>query len=283
MRIIYHYNLKNERGLSKFLEKHQVSHEVYIDHNQEDMCLFDLYEDHVCYRKFKWQFPIASLGFSTVGVEYSKEEVEVAEWLTVSSVNQKVNWECDENAWEFSCARKRPFSKEASYRHIRQVGPFSASKGIKWRSRDFFCGPNSPQHLIFCANKTKEILGKEWLGLEFWPVKRENHTTNILDLNQLHFNQILPFEAIHFTGKERIKSCNSCGRKKVQITEKYQLSLKKSHMKNPKNVYTTDDIWTFEKTGWDTFSLNIVSHEFYQLCEDNGMNRGMIYEPIELI
>ena len=38
-----------------------------------------------------------------------------------------------------------------------------------------------------------------------------------------------------------------------------------------------------EAVVFDDYEIHIVPHEFYKICEKNGMNKGMIYEPIILV
>ena len=51
-------------------------------------------------------------------------------------------------------------------------------------------------------------------------------------------------------------------------------------MCNLKNVYSTGNIFS---DGLNDYEIHIVPHEFYKICEENGMNKGMIYEPIILV
>lgn len=45
----------------------------------------------------------------------------------------------------------------------------------------------------------------------------------------------------------------------------------------------TEKIWSYDRIGWHTVSFNVVPHEFYQFCKDNRIDRGLVYEPIELV
>ena len=63
----------------------------------------------------------------------------------------------------------------------------------------------------------------------------------------------------------------------------HRVAIKKEYLNNPFKVYRTDDVLTEQLKDCTTFSLNIVSREFYQYCEANQMNRGMIYEPVKLV
>lgn len=284
MRIKHHYFLEKKRKLQIFLEKNHIRYEICPSTDTKLVwCVFDLYEDEEAFRRFKILFPFS---FSiTVEVEYSIEEIEAAEWLTVRSLNTKIKREFDEKTFQFSCPFGNP-CRELKYRHIEQVGPFLTKKKVNWKANQFFCGTDGTgENYIFCAEKTKALISDLWEGLDFWPVKKYSTKQKIEDVYQLHFKQVLPFEAVVLTGKEKISTCKLCGKKKLYINERYQLLLNKQYMekKNYKNVYKTEDIWTYDKVGWHTFSLNIVSHDFYQFCKNNRIDRGLVYEPIKLV
>lgn len=54
-------------------------------------------------------------------------------------------------------------------------------------------------------------------------------------------------------------------------------------MKDYKDVYNTEQILTYNRHLQDGFGVHIVSKEFYRFCEERKMNRGLIYEPIEVV
>lgn len=93
MRIKYHYCLKKEKRLLDFLNKYQLSYEIndLLQINYSS-CIFDLYEDQDIYGKFKVQYPFISRFDSIKTIEYSKDEIENAEWLSVRSKGTKVEW-----------------------------------------------------------------------------------------------------------------------------------------------------------------------------------------------
>lgn len=214
-------------------------------------------------------------------MEYSKADLEDAEWLTVRNKSIKVQWEYDENAFKQSCPYKRLFLKELYYRHSEQADVLSVTKPVKWGTRQFFSGPNAADDIIFCSERAKAMLGNLWQGLEFWPVKKCNTSGYLTDLYQLFFSECLPIEAI---GGGHLTACNICGRKIVRIAEDMpQIEIKREYLTNSNKVYRTGDVLTVQRKGYTTFSVNIVPQEFYRYCEKNQMNRGMVYEPIKLI
>ena len=78
--------------------------------------------------------------------------------------------------------------------------------------------------------------------------------------------------------------CKDCGKEILRISGSIQqYKIKREYLTDKKCVYQTGEVITTNIIGYDTFSINIVSQEFYQFCEKNKMNRGMVYEPIVLI
>lgn len=280
MRVKHHYCLGNKIGLLKFLNKFQIPYQTCEIEDYKSYS-FDLYEDQEVYVRFRACFPFVSRLDSIKTIEYSKAEIENAEWLTVQNISIKVQWEYDENAFKQLCPYKIPFIKEVYHRHLEQADILSVTKPVKWGTRQFFSGPSAADDIIFCSKRAKLLLENRWVGLEFWPVKKYNTSKQLEDLYQLYFAECLPIEA--FSGGQ-LAICKGCGRKIMRITEGvHQLVIDSKYLQDQKSVYKTGEVLTRELIGCNTFSLNIVSQEFYQYCEKHGMNRGMIYEPINLI
>lgn len=277
MRIKHHYCLKSRYRLIKFLDKFQIKYELDEEYKTY---IFELYEDQDIFLKFRVQFPFLSRFGSWKTIEYSREDIENAEWLAIRSKSINVQWEYDEKAFHCLCPYKRLFIKEAYYRHLEQVDILSVAKQVKWGTRQFFSGPNTADNIIFCSERTKKILEKRWGGLEFWPVKYHKTSKYIKDLYQIVFIEYLPIEA--FSGGI-LTRCSSCGRQIMRIIKgTHQLVINRKYLQNKKMVYQTGQVLTRKRIGFETFSLNIVPKEFYEYCERYGMNRGMVYEPIKL-
>lgn len=282
MRIKQHYFYTAKKELISFLEKNKIVYEICdLPESNNKLCTFDLYEDQELYWQFKKQFFYLPKNNSIRTIEYSKQEIESAEWLTVRSKGTKVQWEYEEDAFQKTCAYKRLFINELYYRHSMQVDLLSVSKAVKWGSKQYFSGPNTADDFLFCSERARELLKGRWEGLEFWPVRKYNSTQRMSDIYQLVFMNNLPINAI--AGGKTIE-CESCGKKVMRFAEGiHMLEIKKEYLKDPFKVYRTDDVLTEQLKKCTTFSLNIVSQEFYRYCEKNQMNRGMIYEPIKLI
>lgn len=190
----------------------------------------------------------------------------------------------DEKIFAKTCSKKRLFLIEPEYRHTTQIGCLNVEKKVKWGARQFFSGPDAVQlgGLLFCSERTRQLLAGQWDGLEFWPVKKYKTDKVVPDLFQLIFTEELPMEAI---SGGKLEKCRGCGKEIMRFNKGVQnLTLRKEFLTDPYKVYCTGDVLVPEQLiACETFSLNIVSQEFYRYCEKRQMNRGMIYEPIKVI
>jgi len=84
MRIKHHYYVEHKNRLQKFLDDSDISYEFFVDINGSQHLVFDMYEDDCVYRKFKMKFPyITKDDWILKDIEYSKQDIENAEWLRV--------------------------------------------------------------------------------------------------------------------------------------------------------------------------------------------------------
>lgn len=274
----YYYCIqgKKMKKIQDFLDDFELEYE-----KEEDCLTFWLGDNNVAFKTFKKKFPFLLANLSQK--EYSKEEIEEAKWLTVSTSSLKVILENLENTFSYRCEYKRLLSKESSYRHIEQTENFEAKKGIKWGNQHYFYG--SDMYAIrdlFCSDIAKGILSKNWKGFSFRPVKKYNKDGYIKDLNQVCFERILPMEAIQLQGKERMKKCPICGKISYKIDGVfYQLSLKKEYLTDENCVYSTGDIWYGGRM--EEYPMYIVPASFYKKCRELGIDRNLYYEPINVI
>ena len=166
------------------------------------------------------------------------------------------------------------------YRHMSQVGLLTTNRKIKWGKHSFFSGPDSADELLFCSQMAKQILG-EWNGLKYLPVKKKNTSTFAPNLFQLSFEKILPIDAL---GGGKKYTCPHCGKQIIRYPKGLtSLTIRKSELKDPFSVYSTGNIVCGERVGYDTYSAYIVSHEFYRLCKERCIDRGLVFEPIKVI
>lgn len=275
MRIEYRYSIEGKKKVISFLENYSIPYEIIEISNEYKIVHFRLYKDEKSLEDLQKRFPFIRPVHSKF--VFTKEEMDASEWFRVKLLCGKVQLVNLKNTYEYSC-KHRAMSEFFGYiyEHERQKDLFEAKRTVKWGRNHYFYGAEIlgiPE--IFCSDLACKILGNSWEGLEFWPVKYCDKEEYISDLHQMKFTEVLPTEAILFSGKEKVKKCRKCGQQKRKIKEPYQLILRKEYMPKVLQVYTTGE--TFE------YPMHIVPNSFYQLCEKYNMNRNLEYEPIKII
>lgn len=279
MRRKYHYCLDSSKRLLRFLQAHNMSYTLTPQPSlNRELCTFDLYQDQKINRQFRLHFPFTCCIENLI--EYSQSEIESADWLFVRSKSTKVEWEYEEGAFSRSCRYRRIPQMDMRYCHVEQTGPLTVVKSVKWNARQFFSGPNSADNLLFCSDQAKSLLDGRWSGLEFLPVKKPRNKGYHSNLFQLSFRETIPVEAL---AGGRPSKCRFCGRPLFRLFEGVnQLQVKKEFLKQG-HVYKTGQVLTGQFLRCDTYSVDIVPHEFYQFCKERGMDRGLIFEPVDTI
>lgn len=280
MRTKYHYYLRKKDNLLQFLNKYNVGFTITVLPEADfEMCSFDLFDDQEAFVHFRMHYPFSS--YTIKSVEYCVSEIENADWLFVRSKNAKVEWIYEEDAFTLSCPYRRFLQRDLRYNHMEQSDFLTVSEPVKWSNRQYFCGPNTADDLLFCSALAKTLLADRWNGLEFLPVKKGRSTEYHNDLYQLFFVNRLPFAALQ-GGKQ--SKCRSCGSPFLRLPNgQSQLEIRKEFLNMPDCVYTTGNNLSGQLVGAATYSANIVPHSFYQYCKERQMNRGMIYEPVKVV
>lgn len=275
----YYLHKKNER-LKAFLNKYNISYtEDWI--KSEKVYLFEILESDIVYKNVKKFFPLTwDRGFKVL---YSKQEIEAAQWLVVKNSTEKVIADIpyEDACFEKACPYSKIFSREIYYRHHKQIDLLSVDTINKFKNR-FFCGIDwGNQNYLFCSEKAKILLGEKWGGLEFWNIKKRTTNKEVEGIYQMFFRKQIPLEAFVFDDFGRMKTCSGCGKNYIYTTKAFfQIKLRKEYVNNIKNVYSTGYIFS---DGQQDYEYHIVPHSFYEFCEINKMNKGMVYEPILLV
>lgn len=167
MRIKYHYAAPARPKLISFLEKYEVSYEIYpVPGVDNSFCAFDLYKDQEIFHRFIMEFPFLNNNKITEAIEYSKYEINNSAWLFVRSKSRKVEWKYTSVAFQLSCCYKKMLCRDNLFKHSEQVKPLTVTKSMKWSKRLYFSGPNAADDFIFCSKRAKDMLEGKWTGLD---------------------------------------------------------------------------------------------------------------------
>lgn len=278
MRTKFHFFLKQSQRLLDFLSEFKVEYHIAYDASGRPLYSFDLYDKTTAYSCCKKRFPFYTpIAFT----EYSEEDFSSAEWFTVSGCSRRVKLSLSDDTYTFSCPYQSLFFKPPKYRHAVQTGFFAAEQVVRWKS-SYFSGSDTADNLLFCSDRGMQLLGEAWGGLEFWPVLSDKTHCKMKDLNQLKFVHVLPEGSIHLKGTEKLLKCRQCGKIRYYIPQNYQLSLHKNADLDKDCVFTTGDIWCYDKFG-HAISQYVVSDRFYRTCKQKGISRGLAFAPVELV
>lgn len=159
MKMKRHYGLPLNDRLVRFLEENGVPYKVYpYPESSKLYCVFDMYEDQESWRIFKIKFIFCICKEDVIWPEYTKSEIENAEWLSVRSKWKRVEWEYRESAFRLSCEYTRLLLRDKRYKHAEQIKPFTVTKPMKWGHRMYFSGPNAADDILFCSDQARSLL-----------------------------------------------------------------------------------------------------------------------------
>ncbi len=213
---------------------------------------------------------------------FSSEELENAKWLTVRSKWHNGYPQPENNN---NYRKGITYSDEKRCKNcgtgLKQIDSFRLMKQPKWGSRCFFM-LNWISDELFVSNSTRNILeNSDITGLDYREVKNKKGDTVLDDVWQLDIPYILQKGIIP---KEptinNIEVCTECGIPKYHPTGIGMLTYQKAVFEG-----APDFVKTFEAFGWGSAAPQkiIVSQKVYRFLTNNKMDRGLVFEPIELV
>lgn len=213
---------------------------------------------------------------------YEKTELENSEWLTIKSEWWHQYPEPRDNmAYMSTTYDSTEYCKGTDNGYycgkgLRQVHPFMMAKRPNWGARNFMMLNWVPDEL-FASLKACEILEDAGLlGFELWDVIDKKHIS-YENVKQVHIKTQLR-EGLDPRAVEQELVCPVCGFKKY-IAKTGPIKLQKGLFDGLKCdvVRTTEK---FGEIGCD--SIILVSQKFYNVVKENRIDRGLVFEPVEL-
>ena len=276
MKTILHFYIKKTNRLCAILDKYHVPYSAsdrnLIGKHEEWMVEFDIFKETEAFKAFRRAFPIASRDNGGIDYVFSEQEIKAAEWFTLRSITQKINYIGGEPYFKSTC----------HYRYSEQQGYIHIEGSVRWGSRQFFCSSNSLDDFLFCSERAKQLIEGNWDGIEFLPVVRKSSEKIVNDLYQIKVINRLPLEAFRIDKDQKLKKCPRCGRPVVVEQKDCQIKLKKEYMTNHRSFYTTGEYLTMGGLIKYTLPYRVVPREFYIFCKDNKLDRGLTFTPVIL-
>lgn len=213
--------------------------------------------------------------------EFTKQELENAEWLTMRS-QWRFGYPQPEGNFEYEniTYTRRNYCPECSSGLV-QVNPFRIKKVPKW-GRRHFAELNWIGDELFVSDTAKSILESHNIsGISFMGVQDKAGKEFFSDISQLIIHNII--EEGLFESKasiRQINSCPNCGITKYVPSGIGMLAFRKEIFDNQADIVKTGDLF-----GSDHYAAKviIVRQSVYQMILQNNLERGLVFEPIELL
>ena len=293
MKIKHRFAFNTKRNnIRLFLDKHGIKYKAMHDYS-----IFYLYDDNDVFDLIN-DFMISNNETSIATPIYTKKELESAQWLTIKSgwnslypqpINQPSYIYTTYDMTNYCGGNPNLYNEKIGewYREhdlpfylcekgLVQKDGFVLKKEPNWGSRGFtmlFWVTDE----LFISPKTEEVLNNNLRGIVYFPVY--NKSKKMFDnVKQIYINNYVD-KGLCIDSIERIYTCPICGfikywpkigpiRFRKEIFENIDVDI----------VKTTDKFWERECD-----SLILVTNKFYKTIINAKLDRGLFFEPIELI
>lgn len=209
--------------------------------------------------------------------EYSQNDLNKAEYLTIRARNMSFDLERGENIFEFS----EPIAPN-QWRHkvLKRKTQFYAKKSVKWGKSHIKASFSLSEYHMFCDDVAAAFF-TGYKDVKLHSVYHDRTGETMKNMYYLEFCNVLSDDVICFD-KEQSDVCPECGTKTWMIKTDHQLFLYKSALPKDLTFAKTQDIWG--AGGSFRHSLNIISQKAYQAMKDARLvSRNLLFEPIVLV
>lgn len=215
------------------------------------------------------------------GTEFSKAELENAEWLRIRS-----QWRCGypqpEEAFGYlSVTYQEGCRCETCGAGKKQIAPFRMRKSPNWGKRHFMM-LNWVEDELFVTDVCRRVLEKENLsGMNFSTTCDKKGATILSNINQLRISSKLAPGIIQDRRSiDQVYHCTDCGETKYHPTCIGMIAYDKRIFEN-----APDFVKTAEFFGWGKGAAHhiIISKRAYHAIVENKLDQGLVFEPVELV
>lgn len=212
---------------------------------------------------------------------FSEDELSSAEWLTVRS-QWRFGYPQPENDFEYE---SYTYTRDNSCRQcgcgLRQIDSFRIKKPPKWGKR-CFAELNWVGDELFVSDYAKSMLNIGSIsGISFLPVKNKKGIEIFSDISQLVVSVILEEGLVRNRQSIRaIEECSQCGSNKYILSGIGMLAFRRECFINKPDIVKTSEF--FGSGHYATHKI-IVRQNVYKLIVANRMDRGLVFQPIELV
>lgn len=260
--------------LFKFVKENGITY-------KEDSIVFafDIYESSTHW-PFIREYLRANNGTALNETEFSREELENAEWLKIRS-QWRNGYPQPESGFKYETITytRDNYCTECGS-GLKQIDSFRIKKEPNWGKRCFMM-LNWIADELFVNESTKKLLEHEVNGISFCEVKDKKGIDIIPDIYQM----VIPVSTREglIEDPETLHDalvCPSCGIKRFHTNGRGMLTFKKESLVDAPAVVKTCEIF-----GWGKSSSHqiLINRDVYQLLTKNKLDRGLEFKPIRLI
>lgn len=280
MRIKHRYAIRINDKTRKILDVLEQSKINYRFGVNKIGISFELYEDDRSWKKVRSMMKRYGCSPLTECV-YSKEECDNAKWLSVRS-----RWK-----WSYPQPERNYEYERITYENeeycdscgcgLVQKDCFKVKKSPNWGKRNFLM-LNWVYDEIFASDNAIEVLEKSDLkGFSVLDVNIVKNNIIAEDIKQLRIKHILkPCMIIQKDNINKIIDCKKCKQKK--------LILKGREIYCAEHAFTDINVDVIKSSevfgeGYICTRLIFVSNRFYKVITENGLDKDLVFEPINLV
>lgn len=276
MKIRYSFYTEYTPELAGYLESLGFAPEDILDYGN---IRFKLYDHDQRLKSIKEKFP--DLRPVQAKYEYSRTEMERAQWFTLRPTNSNLDACFEELTFAGSCLRQaaEKGSGRAVYSHYSQRAPYIMSRQAKWgRSQFMACGTNRIPAL-FCSDLARNIIERSGLrGCAFAPVLYYKDASPMPDINQFIIETVIPGDRVKVQGAKDIGHCPWCGREKYIVDALSRPAVDLGAL-GELDFYATEQNHAIEMDAPEK-PYFILSRRAYTVFREHGMTRSFEVLPL---
>ena len=278
MKIKKHIVMLKDRDykLRDYIKNNHIPHEE-VDH----IVVIDIYTDS---EHWPWiqKYMESHSVFCTSGTEFSKEELQEAQWMSVRS-----RWlydypqPSDDYAYEDITYMRSMICPECSVGR-KQIAPIRMKKAPSWGHRHFF-SVNWIFDELFVSDTVKSVFQHEGIsGVSFWEVLNKSGSSRLEGVNQMYISHILPPAFVESNVYlKQITICPVCGTKKYCCNGCGKHQYRGEVFQDIPDIVKTGDYFG----GMPGFADHhiLINQKTYQIIVRHKLEKSLIFEPIDLI
>jgi len=280
MRILHRFcifNNKVDKEMIKFLNKHNIKMDYTKDFN-----VFEPFEDSDNFyeiKNFLASYKIYNHS-ANVRLIYTKEEIEAAEWLTIS-LSWYNGYAQPQDGWGYIHTTYDSSKMcDKCYAGLVQKDSFALKKPPKWGQRNFFYVYGAYE--IFISNRVKSVfMDNNVTDVEYYDVIKYSKARNIIDDTKQIYVKTYLQPGLKDESIYEVFTCVKCGAVKYDIKKNYFYYDKKVFDGITADIVKTSESYGVE--GSKGTNLIFVSQRLRKILIDNKLDKGVYFAPIQLV